>query len=465
MRERPFLNIAAYTYLFVMLGLLFAPLVSRAETFPASQSSNSVTFSSNPYAGDAAAAGAALAISAGVVYASQPATLRTIAGVVAPLVVRAAPAAGAIGSAVLACFGNPACVVVTAAAAAYVANELAYNYSTDPVTGAPVVTKPDSAVCTVAPCYTYQSSIGGQTSAAFGSAAASQSALLVLFNSTHSPSNFVLQSQTATTFYIFSSSCSCGYYGGTVATSVAPSAPVNNPSSVAELSTAIGAKTDWAADSRITQLLEQIVKNTSQSIPLQIPSVTGPTSIVDTPTVETKADGSKVTTTKTTNFGYYGPTATATETVVKADTTPGGVTTTSSTTTGPASLPAPVINLTVETCGVPGKPACVMSEAGTLPPVASTAYDAKLDAYKDAADTNRDVISGTGDKSFFNGWSVFFSAPAVVQCQAIPLPNYLGQSMGALDPCPVVDGVRYVMGFLWAASALYLCLGMVKGAV
>jgi hypothetical protein len=447
MHKRPLLNIAAYTYLFVMLGLLFAPLVSRAETFPASQSSNSVTFSSNPYAGDAAVAGAALAISAGVVYASQPATLRTIAGVVAPLVVRAAPVAGAIGSAVLACFGNPACVVATAAAAAYVANELSYGYSTDPVTGVPVVTKttPDTP--------------GTYYVIGFSIPQVPGTTRLEACQKIYGSGANV--SQSGGTWYCYNQFGQGGYGIGEL------SAPVTGgtaPSTPAALATAIGAKTDWSSDSKITELLEKIVKNTSQTIPLQVPSVTGPTSIVDTPTVQTNADGSKVTTTKTTNFGYYGPTATATETSVVTNTTPAGVTTTTSTTTSAPAIPAKT-EITVDVCGLPGKPACIISEVGTPTAPTVTGQAAITDGFTSLENTVTGIQSPTGKDT---GWGL---VPTWLQsgtsCHPVVLitfPPTLGSKVISLDICPHLDNIYLLMNALWVIWTFTAVVGLVRGS-
>jgi hypothetical protein len=324
-----------------LLGLVFAFQVNAAP-FTSTSSGDSVTFAPGTYSRDAAAVGAALAISAGVVYATQPATLRTVAGAVAPLVVRAAPVAGAIGSAVLACFGNPACVVVTAAAAAYVANELSYGYNAS--TGAPVVTKSDPNICTVAPCYGYYAKNfnTGQydTSTTFSSPAAACAVSASNATGWSIYYNYFLSSVSDTfcTFQLTNKSNGANVTTenhGTGKHSVGAQAPVPVPSSPAELASAIGAKTDWASDSKITDLLEQIVRNTTQSLPLQIPSITGPTSIVDTPTVQTKSDGSTTTTTRTTNFGYLGPTATASEIVQVTDRSPTGVVTGTITTTAP----------------------------------------------------------------------------------------------------------------------------------
>jgi hypothetical protein len=322
-------------------GLVFG-LQVNAGPFSSSQSGNSTTFTAKDYSRDAAIAGASLAISAGVVYATQPSTLRTLSGAVAPLVVRAAPVAGAIGSAVGTCLGNPACLVVTAAAAALVANELSYQLTTSPE-GTAIVKKADPSACTVAPCYQYQviphpDAVGAWSStptlACLNGVAAYQTLIA------GGPFAAGYGGNTSSTCTVTRTNGYGNFNVGIGARTVAPVTAAYQPSTVTELSNAIGAKTDWPNNSKVTELLEQIVKNTTQAIPLQIPSVSGPTSIVGTPTVTTKADGSKTTTTKTTNLGYYGPRVDTTETVVESATSIGGVTTTTSTTTKPAETDA-----------------------------------------------------------------------------------------------------------------------------
>jgi hypothetical protein len=300
------------------LGLISAFQVG-AVPFSSSASGDSVTFSASSYAKDAAYVGASLAISAGAVYATQPATLKTLAGAVAPLVVRAAPVAGAIGSAVLSCFGNPLCVVATAGAAAIVANELYYNYSTDPATGAPIVTK------------TVPDTPGTYYVIGFSIPQVPGTTRLEACQKIYGSGANV--SQSGGTWYCYNQFGQGGYGIGQLSAPVQGGTVASTPS---ELSTAIGSKTDWASDSKITDLLEKIVKNTSQSIPLQVPSITGPTQITEAPTVKTKSDGSTTTTTKTTNFGYYGPTATATQNTIQVDKSPTGVVTSTTSEDAPA---------------------------------------------------------------------------------------------------------------------------------
>ena len=59
---------------------------------------------------------------------------------------------------------------------------------------------------------------------------------------------------------------------------------------------------------------------------------------------------------------------------------------------------------------------------------------------------------------------MLFSAPPLATCEGFDLPAHAGQSMGTIDPCNVVDGIRTAMAYIWAIAAFWLCLGWVKSA-
>jgi len=152
--------------------------------------------------------------------------------------------------------------------------------------------------------------------------------------------------------------------------------------------------------------------------------------------------------------------------VTGTTTTPGTSTTTAtkgaydpSVAAAAAAEPKPV------QCGLSPLPACVVNvDESKLPAVYAADKYAQVSAdYKTAVDAARTTVAGTADKGFLSGWSVLFSAPAVTTCSPIVLPNGMtGQSMGSLNPCPVVDGMRAVMAYIWALGGFWLCLGMVK---
>lgn len=110
-----------------------------------------------------------------------------------------------------------------------------------------------------------------------------------------------------------------------------------------------------------------------------------------------------------------------------------------------------------QNCGAPGQPKCGIDESGT--PKTYTGSDGLAD-WKAAVDSNRAQIKDSGG-GVFDGFAIFFSAPPVASCSPFDLPN----DYGSLDPCPVVDGVRGVMGYIWALGALFLCIGWIREAI
>lgn len=120
--------------------------------------------------------------------------------------------------------------------------------------------------------------------------------------------------------------------------------------------------------------------------------------------------------------------------------------------TNPGTSPA--VEVKVETCGLPGKPACKIDETGT--PTWEDKPATVLDALKNAEASKRDELMGKVPEPDL-GW---FGAPALAECSPFEYPN----GIGSLNPCGVVDNVREVMAYLWALAAAWLSFGMIRKA-
>lgn len=145
--------------------------------------------------------------------------------------------------------------------------------------------------------------------------------------------------------------------------------------------------------------------------------------------------------------------------------TPGGVVAPAPTGTASAVPPSTPASGVEASCGAPGEPKCFIDETGT-PNAADPGIVKAADKYKTDVDAMRATVTGTADKGFFSGWGTMFSAPAVVACTPVLLPAFQGgASLGSIDPCPVVDGVRSVMGYIWSLTAMVMCLGMIRRVV
>lgn len=233
-------------------------------------------------------------------------------------------------------------------------------------------------------------------------------------------------------------------------------APV--PKTAQEFADAIAAESGWPSASAIARALNDAIKY-GETVQLEPDLITGP---AESPgPKQVTDDGTNITEKETKNkYTYDGnKVSNKPETVTTVtDKATGSVVSTTTQTTTPESSSPPAPEIDIETCGLPGKPACKIDEEGTPEAKTDSEYHDKLDPFKTEMDSNRDVIGGASDKPFFDGWSLFFSAPAVVACQPYELPR----DMGSIDACGVVDGVRTIMGYIWALTALYLCIGMVR---
>lgn len=114
-----------------------------------------------------------------------------------------------------------------------------------------------------------------------------------------------------------------------------------------------------------------------------------------------------------------------------------------------------------QACGLPGSPACKIDETGTPQVKTDVEYKPKLDKSKTDQDALRSTAGGMADKGFFANWQSFFVTPPLATCGVYELPR----SMGSINPCPVVDGVRSFMAFLWAVTALWGGIKMVREVI
>ncbi len=122
------------------------------------------------------------------------------------------------------------------------------------------------------------------------------------------------------------------------------------------------------------------------------------------------------------------------------------------------TTPKPADGKEQANCGAPGQPKCGIDESGT-----PTKFDGKgdlLGGWEEGVKANRATIekSGTG---IFDSFSVFFSAPPLAGCEPIELPN----DQVITRHCDVVDGARSVMAYIWALTALWLCVGWIREAI
>lgn len=316
----------------------------------------------------------------------------------------------------------------------------------------------DPAVCTVAPCYGYSSYYGD------GKVLSTAAAVCEQYRSANTTARSVYTFVgTSGSICTFNYHDNFGYDADQVINAnilgrvqVAPSLPVytsTTPEAAAQLMSARSP----------TQAEVQALVELGYGPILDLPTITGPASVFKGNTVELGLDGT-VREIEERYVASFGP-GSVTIGVEKKQTVtaPGKQSTTvttnpdGSTFTAVTTSPRMTASLTTS-AALEQPPATKIDEAGTPSPISDIDYSKRLDKFEADSSARLPKIGGVADKGFFDGWSSLFSSPALVACEPMPLPR----NMGALDPCPVVGGVREVMAYLWAASALFLCIGMVR---
>jgi hypothetical protein len=451
-----------------VLGLLFLPLFARAQALPAGVSpvyAPTLAGSVYTYPGGTVTAANAPSVAFPApanspIYTQTSTTLPLGNGYSAPVTVRSRPSPAVVAKAV-GNFASKSVAVLAVGVALYdLCIELGYSCGRS-APGAPLtVQKTDPLVCSVGPCYSWSMGVPpGLTfvaSTPSGVCAAGASALIAYY----SP-------RLVGPIYATGSGTQYGCTGtldgrALVVMSMSRGAQISpqsglQPSSLVELEGAIAAKSGWPSTSALPRLLPEVVAS-GEPLPVPAPyEITGPVSVPMAPSVTTLPDGSKVTETPEKKLSYGPSSVTVTDSTTRVTSDPSGAPTGTATTTKPAELP--------QTCGYPGGPACKIDETGTPTALPSTQYDPVIDAHvQDTAD-KRATIAGSGDKNFFSGWSLFFTAPSPAACAPLAFPSFLGYQIPSSDPCPVVDGVRGAMAYIWALAALWLCIGMIRKVI
>lgn len=128
------------------------------------------------------------------------------------------------------------------------------------------------------------------------------------------------------------------------------------------------------------------------------------------------------------------------------------------TTPGAGGTGGGTVEVNVDTCGLPGKPACKIDESGTGN--GSAAYDGakgELSTYgSDAVGLVGTAGSASGKDT---GWGFGFSLPT--GCSALDMGAY----DFALNVCQFQPVIHDLLSLVWVAATLFLVIGMVGRAV
>lgn len=450
-------RIFAYTYLFTMLALLFAPLVARAQAlpslpptgFPYSQVGNAYTFTGGTTTAANAASLTFSNAANGAVYAQSTQSLPLGGGYSAGVNVRSFPSAGNVAKAIVGFAGKVITPLVVGKALWDLAKEL--GFGVDNSGGTVVVTKPDPMVCTVGPCYTWRlnTPAGGLISTHNSSALACAAAVAY-----YQQGGSCVAADAAYFNYVLPGPG--GYiYSGVVArttTQIPPTPDAVLPSTMTELEAAIAAKSGWPSGSAVGRAVADAV---ASGVPLELPApstITGPATVPMAPSITNYPDGSQDIKSPQKNLEYSPSSVTVTDRTVTTHKNPDGSITPVQDTDSPAPLPAPVTPaepIEIETCGLPGKPMCSVDGAGapTGEDIDDTAAKKTLDPIKDFLEDPSSLIP---DFPTIN-WS--FALPTA--CTVIPVTGALATFLPSIDVCQFQPMFHDIMSMVWMLGGLF----------
>ena len=377
-------------------------------------------------------------------------------------------------------FANP---LVLTGTAAYLAYQWYQASGFEVVNGQWV--KKDSGVCTSAPCSEYRINENGYDSGWRTSISAAGSAWAELWNAKNSCSG-VLTGFDRTTFNYSGSSGLLVSFSGTTFTCGTSHSFAATGSKYASQRT-VEPKPPSVLPVSLPEFEETMrPKPVPDNVPKQLPNVDWPVELpvinpdpadktkskpVWMPTGDPVKQPNPTPTTTPDTWKQPGVRVTPSPTVEnpwRVDIQPTEITKPNATPTPAGEFPADpatpggsVPQGDIITCGLPGTPPCKIDESGTPEKVTKEEYKPELEDYKTKQGELKDKVSGRGDKSMLDGWQSVFVTPPMASCSPFVLPR----DMGSIDPCPVVDGMRSVMAYIYALGGLWLCLGMVKKVI
>lgn len=218
---------------------------------------------------------------------------------------------------------------------------------------------------------------------------------------------------------------------------------------------AIAARSGWPAASAVSQALADASAATGETLKVDpaTVTVTGPATSPGTTSTSTDAVKNETTTTSTTNNHTYAGDTITTNVITTTNTVNNstGATVTNITESHPAPAPQKV---ELETCGLPGKPACKLDETGTL-------ADPKLDGVARAADAVKPMsdFARNPTQALPVLPSLVWSFALPSGCSPIAIAAF-APFLSAIDICKFRPMFHDLMGLVWVIGGLFGAISM-----
>lgn len=234
------------------------------------------------------------------------------------------------------------------------------------------------------------------------------------------------------------------------------SAPGSVPSTPQEFVDAVAAESGWPSSSALARTLKDAVAS-GEVVPVQVDEVTGPATSPGTSTVadNVPSPGQRTRVVEEQQHAYDGDkvTTTTTRTTTVEDMATGDPIGVPQVTTETPALPQPQELPEIETCGLPGKPACRIDEEGTPPaPELEPAQDVAdaMRPLQDLIDDPASVLPALPDLN----WT--FSLPTA--CGSIGTPAF-APYLESIDVCQFQPVFHDLMSVVWVIGGLFGAIG------
>lgn len=439
-----FFPLAVLAILFGVNVHAFVPPAGMGTVFPPSVQGSTVTYGASTASAQNVGS-TTISTQGGSVDVAANQSVNVGAGRSIGVTVRSRPSPADIARAVGNFAGKIATPLVIGGALWNLYKELGFEAEKTPE-GTVIVRKPNSNVCTTAPCFKFQmaAALTGTDPAPMANTAL-EACTLWARHPARAPYFHTVRGVSGLSCALFDH---WGYpYSMAInQVEVAPQAADYVDSSMKEFIDAVRERSGWPDTSALPKVLEEAVK-AGEPLPLPQPyKVEGPLTVPLAPTVTTYPDGSKVTEQPQKNVSYGPNTVTVTGTSTRTETSPGGVTTPGATTTSAEPLPAQ--EKPKDPCGLPDTPACVV-DGSNVP----TAEELPDDQAKKTLNPVQDFLN--------NPFSLVPALPTInwafalpTACGNIPTPAFAPYLTG-VDVCQFQPMFHELMSMVWMLGGLF----------
>jgi len=223
------------------------------------------------------------------------------------------------------------------------------------------------------------------------------------------------------------------------------------PSSEQELANAIANESGWPSTNVLTKAVAEAAPHIEPAVFQEQKTLTGPATLQGTTTTTVNVDNSTTTKTQVHNITYEGNNITVSTVTTSTTVMPDGTTKTETSTETNKVEP-----VTIETCGLPGKPVCnvKVDETGVKADPDLQSQIKIDDGFQSIRDVMSDPISAF---PAFPALNFAFTLPT--GCAAVSIPAF-APYLDNIDLCPFVGMFHDLMSIVWVMGGIFGAMSM-----